>query len=200
MDIVKQFIQEGIRKMELHDFLSHYLVRTGYVESQILKTPIGTRIIIRAERPNIVIGRRGSRIRELAKILEKHFGIENPQIDVTQIENPQLSAKVMAYKIARALARGVRFRRAAFIALRQIMEAGALGAEIVISGKLTSERARFEKFRAGTVLKSGHPSEVLVDEANVQVLLKLGVYGVKVKIMKPIGKIPGRIELPEGGK
>ncbi|HDH06912.1 MAG TPA: 30S ribosomal protein S3 [Thermoproteales archaeon] len=200
MDIVKQFIQEGIRKMELHDFLSHYLVRAGYVESQILKTPIGTRIIIRAERPNIVIGRRGSRIRELAKILEKHFGIENPQIDVTQIENPQLSAKVMAYKIARALARGVRFRRAAFIALRQIMEAGALGAEIVISGKLTSERARFEKFRAGTVLKSGHPSEVLVDEANVQVLLKLGVYGVKVKIMKPIGKIPGRIELPEGGK
>jgi len=181
--------------MEIHEFLEHELSRAGYVEVQLLKTPIGNRIVIYAERPSLVIGRRGSRIRELAQTLEKKFGIENPQIDVIQIPNPELNAKVMAYRIARAIARGIRFRRAAFVALRQIMSAGALGAEIVISGKLTSERARFEKFRDGIVFKSGRPREILVDEATVQVLLKLGVYGVKVKIAKPVERIPGRIEI-----
>ncbi|MCD6369212.1 MAG: 30S ribosomal protein S3 [Thermoproteales archaeon] len=195
MDLVKQFIKEGINKMEVHEYLQHALERAGYVEAQLLKTPIGTRILIYAERPSLVIGRRGSRIREIARILEKRFGLENPQIDVVQIPNPELNAKIMAYWIARAIARGVRFRRAAFIALRRIMSAGALGAEIIISGKLTSERARTEKFRDGIVFKSGRPRELLVDEASVQVLLKLGVYGVKVKIAKPVERIPGRVEI-----
>ena len=195
MDLEKKFIREGKKKMELNEFLERELVRAGFVDVEVLKTPIGTRLIIYAERPSLVIGRRGSRIREIARILEKRFDIENPQIDIIQIQNIELNAKIMAYRIARALARGIKFRRAAFIALRQIMSAGALGAEITISGKLTSERARFEKFRDGVVLKSGKPGEIFVDEAVVHVLLKQGMYGVQVKIMRPVGKIPGRIQI-----
>ena len=193
------FIREGIKKMELHTFLARELSRAGYVDLEIMKSPIGTRIIIYAERPALVIGRKGSNIKRISAILEKRFEIENPQIEVAPIPNPELNAKVMAYRIARALVKGIKFRRAAFIALRQIMEAGAKGAEIVISGKLTSERARFEKYTAGVLAKSGHPREIYVDEATVHVLLKPGVYGVKVRIMPPV-ELPDKIKIQESQK
>ena len=190
----KTFLAQGKRYMQVNEFLSHHLSRAGYVDVQLIRTPIGTRVIIYAERPAMVIGKRGRTVKELTGILEKRFGIENPQIDVVEIPNPELNAKIMAYRIARSLRRGVKFRRAAFIALRRIMEAGALGAEVIISGKLTSQRARSEKFTMGIILKSGEPRKVLVDEAAIPVLLKPGVYGVKVRIMKPI-KLPDRIEI-----
>ena len=180
--------------MEINEYLSRRLSRAGYIDVQIFRTPVGTRVVIFAERPPMVIGKRGITIKEIAQILEREFELENPQIDVVQIQNPELNAKIMAYRIARALARGVKFRRAAFIALRRIMEAGAQGAEIVISGKLTSERARFEKFRAGVIIKSGKPREEFVDEAVLHVLLKPGVYGVKVRIMPPV-RPPDKIEI-----
>jgi len=197
MPTTKQhFITQGLQYMEIHEFLKHALSRAGYVSSQIFKTPIGTRIVVYAERPAMVIGRRGRTIKELSQTLQSKFGLENPQIDVMEIPNPDLNAKVMAYRIARALARGIKFRRVAFVALRRIMEAGALGAEIIISGKLTSERHRFEKFRAGIMLKSGKPKEEMIDEATVQVLLKPGMYGVKVRIMPP-KELPDRINIRE---
>lgn len=197
MVTIKQyFIDQGLMYMQLNEYLKHRLSRAGYVDAQFFKTPIGTRVTIYAERPSIVIGRRGRNIRELSQILQAKFNLENPQIDVVEVQNPDLSARVMAYRIARALARGIKFRRVAFVALRTIMEAGARGAEIVISGKLTSERHRFERFRAGVIAKSGMPSEELVDEATVQVLLKPGIYGVKVKIMPP-AQLPDKIRIKE---
>jgi len=198
----KYFLKQGVKYMQVNEFLAHKLARAGYVGMEMYRTPIGTRIVIYAERPAMVIGKRGRTIKALTEILQQKFGLENPQIDVLEVQDAQLNAKVVAYHIARALRRGVKFRRAAFIALRRIMEAGALGAEIVISGKLTSERARFEKFTMGTILKSGEPGEVMVDEAVAHVLLKPGMYGIKVKIMKPT-EIPGRIKIKkkeEGGE
>ena len=182
----KLFLQQGLKYMELNEYLSHYLQRAGYVDVQIFRTPIGTHLMIYAERPALVIGRRGRIIRELSQTLQSKFGVENPQVDVIEIQKPELNAKIMAYRVARAIVRGVKFRRAAFIALRRIMSAGAKGAEIIISGKLTSERSRTEKFTMGTVYKSGTPKSELVDEAVVHVLLKPGIYGIKVCIMPPI--------------
>lgn len=179
------FIQKGLLRMSLDKFFEKELRRAGYAGLDIMRTPLGTRITLYVERPGIVIGRRGMNIKALAQRLEKEFGIENPQIDVIPIEKPELNAKIMALRIARALERGVRFRRAAFIALRQIMEAGARGAEIIISGKLRSERARYEKYTAGIIFKSGKPAEECVDEAVAYALLKPGVYGIKVKIVLP---------------
>ncbi|RLE63873.1 MAG: 30S ribosomal protein S3 [Thermoprotei archaeon] len=197
MDIGKKFIMDGILRMELYEFLSRELVRAGYIDLQVFRTPIGHRLVIYAERPGMVIGRRGMRVRELATVLEKRFNLENPQIDIAQIDTPDLNAKIVAYHIGRALMRGVRYGRAAFIALRRIMEAGAIGAEVVMSGKLTSDRARTVKFTRGIVPKSGYPREILVDEAKISVLLKPGVYGVKVKIYKPVAKLPDRITIVE---
>lgn len=178
--------------MELNAFLARRLVHAGYIDVQLFRTPIGTRVIILAERPAMVIGRRGANVRDLQEILEKKFGVERPQIDVVEVPNPDLNAKILAYGIARAMARGVKFRRAAFVALRRAMEAGAKGVEVVISGKLSSERARFEKFTAGIIYKSGKPSE-LVDEAVVQALLKPGIYGIKVRVLagEAVGQAAG---------
>ncbi|MEM0222968.1 MAG: 30S ribosomal protein S3, partial [Thermofilum sp.] len=192
----KRAVSQGIKYMMLHEFLERKLVRANYVYAQFFKTPIGTKVIIYAGMPGIIIGRRGANIKALAEILEKEFGLENPQIDVIEVPQQDLNAKIMAYRIARAIARGVKFRRAAMAALNRIMAAGARGAEIVISGKLTSQRHRTERFSRGYLPKSGEPGEELVDEATVHVLLKLGMYGVKVRIMKP-ARMPDLIEVKQ---
>ncbi|MCS7386261.1 MAG: 30S ribosomal protein S3 [archaeon GB-1867-005] len=196
VNVKKHFVIEGLKRMEIDEYLSIRLMRAGYAGVEIQRTPLGTRVTIYAERPGVVIGRGGANIKELAEILEKRFGVENPQIAVAQVQVPELNAKIMAIRIARAMERGVHFRRAAFIALRQIMEAGAKGAEIIIRGKLRSERARYEKFKAGELLKSGKPYEDLVDEAVVYVALKPGIYGIKVRIMPPV-KTPDDIIIKE---
>jgi small subunit ribosomal protein S3 len=133
----------------------------------------------------MIIGRRGQTLRTIQLILEKLFGIENPQITVVETENPDLTARVVAFNIALALERGIHFRRAAFIALRRVLGAGAIGCEIIISGKLVAERARYEKIKAGKVYKSGEQSLKLIDRAIAHVLLKPGIFGVEVVITKP---------------
>ncbi len=191
--IARRTVKQGIQYMMLHEYIQRQFARANYVYTQFFKTPIGTKVIIYAGVPGMVIGRRGANIKALAEVLEKEFGLENPQIDVVEVPNQDLNAKIMAYRIARALARGVKFRRAAMVALNRIMAAGARGAEVVISGKLTSQRHRTERFTRGYLPKSGEPGEELVEEASVQVLLKLGMYGVKVRIMKPT-RMPDAIE------
>jgi len=148
-------------------------------------------------RPGLVIGRGGETIKELASSLEQNFKITNPQISVSEIEVPEFNAYVIASRVASALQRGVHFRRAGFWALNQVMEAGALGAEIVISGKLTTERARFEKFRAGYFPRCGEPALVAMKKAEAHVQLKPGIIGVRVKIMPPDAYFPDKIKICE---
>ncbi len=186
VNIKKYFIEKSINKVAIDEYLAKHFYRAGYAGVDIQRTPLGSRVIIYAERPAIIIGRRGAIIKQLAQIFEKHFGLENPQITVTNVENPELNARIMAFRLAMALERGYHFRRAAFAALRRIMAAGALGAEIVISGKLTSERARYEKIRAGRVYKVGQQVATMVDRAVAHALLKPGIYGVEVIIVKPV--------------
>ncbi len=169
----------------MDEYLASTFFRAGYAGVEITKTPLGTRIIIYADRPAILIGKRGEIIRKLQAVFEKHFGIENPQITIMGVENPELNARVMASRLAVALEKGFHFRRAAFITLRRIMAAGALGAEVVVSGKLVSERAKFEKLRAGKIYRSGDQINYMVDRAVSNVLLIPGIYGIEVIIVRP---------------
>ncbi len=197
MAVVQHFISESKKKTEIDEFLQKKLERAGYGGVTIAKTPLGTHIVIYAMRPGLVIGRGGETIRDLARILEEKFKIPNPQISVSEMEIPELNAFVVASRIAGALQRGVHFRRAGFWALNQIMEAGALGAEIIISGKLRTERARYEKFRAGYLPKCGEPALKFMRKAEVHVQLKPGMFGVKVRIMPPDAKFPDKIQIVE---
>jgi small subunit ribosomal protein S3 len=197
MSVVKHFITESIKKTEIDEFLQKKIERAGYGGVTISKTPLGTHIVIYAMRPGLVIGRGGETIRELAGILEEKFKVANPQISVSEIEIPELNAYVVASRVASALQRGVHFRRAGFWSLNQVMEAGALGAEIVISGKLRTERARYEKFRAGYLVKCGEPSLKYMQKAEVHVQLKPGMFGIRVRIMPPDAVFPDKIQIVE---
>lgn len=190
-------MEDSIKKTGVDEFLWKEFERAGYGGVDITRTPLGTNIVVYAMRPGIIIGRGGVTIKNLARVLEEKFDLPNPQISVAEIEVPELNARVMASRIASALRRGVHFRRAGFWALNRIMEAGAMGAEIIISGKLRTERARSEKFRDGYLPKSGDPAIKYVRTAVTHVQLKPGIFGVKVSIMPPNVKLPDQIEFLE---
>jgi small subunit ribosomal protein S3 len=195
MSIVKRFISEAIKNAEIDEFLQKKLERAGYGGVNLSKTPLGTHVVVYAMRPGLVIGRGGETIRELASVLEQNFKVANPQISVSEIEVPELNAYVVASRITGALQKGIHFRRAGFWALNQVMEAGALGCEIVISGKLRTERARFEKFRAGYFPRCGDPALKYMRKTEAHVQLKPGMFGVKVKIMPPDAQFPDKIKV-----
>ncbi len=195
MAVERKFIQDNFKKLAVREYLQKELDRAGCGEIDIQRTPLGTRVIIKAQKPGLVIGRKGASIRNLTNILRKEFGLDNPQLEVYEIETPELNPYVMAKTIASALERGVHFRRAAYTALRRIMDAGARGVEITISGKLTGDRAKTVKFIAGYLKHCGEPAFRYVKEAHAQALPKPGVIGVKVKIMPPGVTLPDDIEV-----
>lgn len=195
MSAIKHFISESVKKVELDEFLEQRLERAGYGGVDVTKTPLGTRVTIYAMKPGIIIGRGGESIKNLAKILEERFGLANPQIAVAEIEIPELNPYIMATRITSALQRGIHFRRASYWALNRIMSAGALGTEITVRGKLTTERARFEKYRAGYLLKTGEPALKNLREAVAHVKLKPGLIGVKVRILPPKVELPDRVSI-----
>lgn len=194
------FIRSAIQRVEIDEFLSKELRKAGYAGVDLQKTALGTNVIIYASKPGIVIGRRGRNIQQLTETLEKRFGVENPQISVQEVEKPELNARVMANQLAIELEKGNRHRKASYAILKRIMSAGALGCEIIISGKLTSQRAKYSKFKQGVLVKCGEPAEKFIDEAVAYALLKPGVMGVKVRIMLPSTVMPDAVEIKKEEK
>jgi len=145
-------------------------------------------------KPGIIIGRRGENIRELTRVIEEKFKLPSPQIAVSEVEVPELNPRIMASRIAEALQKGSHFRRTSFWVLNQIMKAGAIGAEIVVRGKLTTQRHRYEKYKAGYIPRSGFPAIQNTRIAVVHVKLKQGMLGVNVKIIPPGAIFPDRME------
>ncbi len=182
MSAIRNVMKNFARNAELDEYLRNEIADSGYGGVDVLKTPIGTRITIFVTRPGLVIGRRGVGIRSLTENIGEKFGLQNPQISVLEIEVPELNPQVMCNRIAHTVSRGTAFRRAALWSLNSIMNAGAMGAEISVSGKLRSERAHHEKYHAGVVPKSGDTAKRIVREATQDILLKMGLYGIKVKI------------------
>jgi len=182
--------------MAIDEFLEKELSRAGYGGVDITKTPLGARVTIYAMKPGLVIGRRGTSIQALSRILEEKFGLVNPQIAVAEVEVPELDPRIMAGRVASALQRGIHFRRSGFWALNRIMEAGALGAEITIRGKLTSRRSRNEKFRAGYLPKTGELTTRLMRVAVMNVKLKPGLLGIQVRIVPPTAVFPDIFKPP----
>ena len=185
MSVTKYFIKDTSRRLEIDEHLALELNRAGYSKVEMTKSPVGTRVVIYAAKPGMVIGRRGQSIRDLTKVLEEKFGIENPQLSVAAIEIPEQDPKVVANQVAQALQRGVHFRRSAYWALQRVMESGASGVEITIRGKLTTERARYEKFRAGYLPRVGDPVMKNLKTAVADVQLKQGLFGINVRILPP---------------
>ncbi|MDY6776920.1 MAG: 30S ribosomal protein S3 [Candidatus Nanohaloarchaea archaeon] len=182
--IEKEFIQRGITKAKLEEFLERELRTANYSHIDITKTPTSTNITIYAEKPGLVIGRGGSRINEIIDALEDDFGIENPQVDAQEVEEPDLDANVVAKNVASWLEKGGHPKRVGNTYMRRVMESGAVGVEIEISGKLSGSRGRSEKFIDGYVKKCGDTAKDYVQKAYEKAVTKPGALGVKVRIMK----------------
>jgi small subunit ribosomal protein S3 len=197
MNAVKNVIKSNYRNMELDEFLSQTLKDAGFGFADVQKTPIGTRITLYVTRPGLVIGRKGTGIKDLTAKLEQKFGLNSPQISVMEVSVPELNPKIMCNRIAQLIERGTAFRRAALWTINTVMNAGALGVEVSISGKLRSERAHFEKHSAGIIPKSGDVASRVVNTGITHVLTKMGLMGVQLRIALK-NEIPSEFELADG--
>mgnify|MGYP000672153721 CR=1 FL=1 len=184
MVVEKFFVKESVKEGQLEEFLREKFDKAGYSHIEIQRTPLGTRIIVYAYRPGLVIGRSGRRIKELTEEIKEKFDIENPMLDVREVENPFLDAQIVANRIAKALERGINYKKVGNYYADRVMEAGAVGVLIRIGGKLGGERGRFQKFRRGYIKHSGYYAETLVDKGFATALLKPGMVGIQVKILK----------------
>jgi len=176
--------------MLLKDYLRAKIKDAGFSNVEVSKTPTGTRIVLHVTRPGIVIGRKGTGIKELTEKLESDFGMKNPQIAVEEITKPELSPEVMCNRMASHLERGTAFRRATMWTIQQIMEGGAMGVEITISGKLRGDRSAFEKHSQGILPRAGHHADVIVSEDIAHVETAMGLIGVRIRIAQKEKLIP----------
>ncbi len=198
MSVEKKFVAEGISKALVNEYLAEELERAGYGGMVMNRTPMGTQITVYAEKPGMVIGKGGKLIRKITRDLDRKFHLDNPQIDVQDVGRGDLNGRVVANRLASSLERGWYFRKAGQSMMRRVMDAGALGCEIVISGKLTGPRSRTEKFISGYIKHSGKPAVDLVDRGYSVAVKKLGVIGCQVRIIPPDVRLPDdfRMELP----
>ncbi|WP_148416706.1 30S ribosomal protein S3 [Haloferax sp. KTX1] len=192
-----QFIENGLQRSQIDEFFAEELGRAGYGGMDVAKTPMGTQIVLKAEKPGMVIGKGGKNIRKVTRELEERFNLDDPQIDVQEVDEPDLNARIVADRLANALERGWYFRKAGHTTIDRIMDAGALGAEIVLSGKVTGARSRVEKFNRGYIKHNGEPAQEIVDEGQGVAVMKLGTIGVTVKIIPPGARLPDDFEVEE---
>jgi small subunit ribosomal protein S3 len=190
----RKFIRENAKRSLIKKFLVKEIEGAGFGGMNIQRTPIGTRVNILVERPGMVIGKSGSKIKELTDSIRTKFNVDNPQIEIQEAgSSASLNAQIMAEKLAEALERGWHFRRAGHSTVRRIMQAGAKGCQVILAGKLTGERHRTEKFTEGHVKYCGETAKEVMDIGYATAKLKPGVLGVKVRIMKPDAKLPDEI-------
>ena len=192
-----QFIEDGLQRTQIDEFFADELGRAGYGGMEVAKTPMGTQIVLHAEKPGMVIGKGGKNIRKITNTLETEFDLDDPQVDVQEVDEPDLNAQIVADRLANALERGWYFRKAGHTTIDRIMDAGALGAEIVLSGKVTGARSRVEKFNRGYIKHNGEPAEEIVDKGQGTAVVQLGTIGVQVKIIPPNAELPDDFEIYE---
>ena len=191
----RKFVAENVRRVLLKEYLMKEVSRAGFGGLEVTRTPMGTRVALKTERPGLVIGRKGQTIKNLTTAIEEQFGFENPQIEVGDVGDPNLNAQIMAEKLAFSLERGWHFRRAGHSSVRRIMDDGAKGCYIIIAGKLTGQRHRTEKFKDGNIKFCGEPKANFMDHGYAVAKLKMGVIGVTVQIMSKDAKLPADISV-----
>jgi small subunit ribosomal protein S3 len=196
MSSVKNVIKDNYNMMLLKDYLREKIKDAGFSHAEISKTPTGTRVALHVTRPGIVIGRKGAGIRELTEKLAEKFGLKNPQISVNEIPKPELTPNVMCNRMASHIERGTAFRRATMWTMQTIMNSGAMGVQITISGKLRGDRSAFEKHTAGVLPRAGHHADMIVAEDIAHVQTPMGLIGIRIRIARKEKFVP-EFELKE---
>lgn len=196
MGIERKFINKAISDHKVRAFIRKEMDRAGVSQVILQKTPMATRIIIYVRRPGVVVGKKGSSIKDLCEKLTARFGVDNPQLDVIEVENPTLDATLMAEKIGRQIEIRGNIKQIMRMTLKDIMAAGAVGAEVRLAGKVVGKggKAKTLKISAGHLKKSGDPVH-LIPEGRYTCFLKAGTIGVSVKIASPKVKYPDSYDM-----
>merc|ERR1712232_1478752 len=183
----RKFVADGVFYAELNELFTRELSEDGYSGVEVRQTPARHEIIIRATRTQNVLGEKGRRIRELTAVVQKRFNFPQGSVELyaEKVLNRGLCAVAQAESLRYKLLGGLAVRRACYGVLRFIMENGALGCEVIVSGKLRAQRAKSMKFKDGYMIKAGNPCRDFIDSAVRHVLLRQGVLGIKVNIMLP---------------
>jgi small subunit ribosomal protein S3 len=194
----KKFVQFKKEEYAVKEYVKRSLGKGRISSVKIEYTPVGEKIIVATNKPGLIIGRRGERIGSLTTVLKKRFKLENPHIEISEITKPEFDSQLIADEIAIALERlgSLKFKIIAYRTLQRIIEAGALGVEIRLSGKLPSERARTWRFASGYLKKTGDTAKI-VDKSKSNGQTMAGTVGVKVAILSPDKKIHDQIKIDE---
>ena len=192
---IRKIIDRNVERHLVKEFLMENTQRAGFGGISIQRTPMGTKVMLTAERPGIVIGRKGAIISQLQSRLNKEFKLENPKLEVSEVEEPRLNAQIMAQKLASLLERGWYFRRAGHSTVMNIMAAEAKGVIVILNGKITGARHRTQKFIAGHVKYCGETSIKLMDRGYAVANKKLGTIGCTVAIMKKGARLPHEVSI-----
>lgn len=195
MAVERIFVAQKLKEHRIREFINKQLSRVGLSGIKLQRTPLGDKILVKASRPGLVVGRAGSNIQRLTEALKNEFHLENPQIEIEEITTIGLDANIIAEMIVNSLERfgSQRFKGVGHRSINEVMNAGALGVEILISGKIPSQRARTWRFYNGYLKKCGDVAVTGVDVAYKTAVLKTGAVGVKVSIMPPTTKLPDQI-------
>ncbi len=192
----RKFVQLKKDEFGVKEFIKKELGKGKMSSIKIEYTPLGEKITITTNKPGYVIGRKGERVIELTEVLRKKFSLENPHIEMKEIEKPEYDAQYVADELATALERfgSSRFKVISYRMLERVVKAGALGVEIRLSGKLPSERARSWRFAYGYLKKVGDTAKI-VNRAEAEAETVSGTIGIKVSILPPDVKIHDQINL-----
>ncbi|KAJ2663169.1 40S ribosomal protein S3 [Coemansia sp. RSA 1200] len=198
----QKFVADGVFYAELNEFFQRELAAEGYSGCEVRVTPACTEIIIRANHTQDILGVKGRRIRELTSLVQKRFNFPDGTVELyaDKVAARGLSAVSQCESLKFKLLQGLAVRRAAYSVVRYVMESGAKGCEVIVSGKLRAARAKAMKFSEGFMLHSGNPAKEFIDSAVRHVEMKQGVLGIKVKIMldhDPTGRVGPKNPLPD---
>lgn len=197
--IERKLIDNKAREHTIKENIIASLNNIEHSNINIIRTPLGVKIVIYTSKPGLVVGRGGETIKALTKDLIEKFGVESPQIEVVEIENPDLDPQIIAQRIVNQFNNfGIkRFKAMGHGAVKKAMDAGAQGIEIKISGRVPSKRARYWRFYRGFVPKSGEPSQTEVKKGFKSASMKIGAVGVTVKVLGPDSRMPDDVIIRE---
>lgn len=194
----KKFVQFKKEEYAMKKYIWDNLGKGKISAVRVEYTPIGEKIIVSTDKPGLVIGSRGEKINELTRVLKERFKLENPHMEIEEIKNSNFDAQLVADRIALELEKlgNLKFKVIAYKELTKIMNAGALGVEISLGGKLPSDRAKRWRFASGYLKKVGDTAKI-VDKAKSIALTKLGISGIEVRILAPTAKLHDKIDINE---
>jgi len=197
--IERKFVAQRMKEFGIEEFIGEKLKNVGYSGIKLQKTPLGEKIIIFASRPGLIVGRKGENIQKLTRTLKEQFELENPQIEISEIDNINLDPKIVAEKIALTMERfgSSKFKAIGHKTMSEVLASGALGVEILISGKVPSSRAKRWRFYMGYLKKCGDIAISGVKVAYTAAKLKTGVVGIQVRIMPSDLILPDKIKVLE---